>query len=111
MVKRNYRIAVRKAELRIHKHRIRMFICWRTTTQELERDGSIIRDGVNVTGGNGNGISRANIAVLFADLHSPASFEDVIDFLGARMIVRRCAGPRTKASFGQALLTNARIAM
>src|SRR5262249_23327921 len=46
-----------------------------------------------------------------ANHHAALAFQDVIDFFGLGVIVRRCAGARRYPRLGQTLLRDARIAV
>src|SRR4029453_6226872 len=91
--------------------RIAVLISWRAAAEELERHAAGRGDGVDAAGWFGGGVSPSPRGCFLADRDPARPFEDVIDFLGLRMVMGRRARAWGQAGLGQALLGDAQIAM
>ena len=88
-----------------------MFVGWSAAAQQTQHFRSRIRDLMNVTWRNGDGIPYDHIAEFITNLHSPLPMRDVIDLFRLLVEMGRRTGTRRQPRFGQALLFNARIPM
>ncbi len=64
-----------------------MLVRWCTAAEKLEGDLGGVGNLVSLARRDGDGVPRANILDLLADLHPTASLQDVVDFLSLRMVV------------------------
>jgi predicted dehydrogenase len=89
--------------------RVVVLIGGHTATQQPKRDLADVRDLMDRSGWNGDGVTGSDFAGLVAHLHPALSFENVVDFLGQRMIMGRGRTADRHPRLGQTLPLNTRI--
>ena len=88
-----------------------MLISRGAAAEEDKRLFAGVGDCMNLAWWNRDRIASDDLDLLLGDLHEPFAAENVIDFLGPSMVMRRRSPSRRQACFRQTLIANTRIAM
>src|SRR5712672_2627461 len=103
--------ATRRDYKSLHHHGIVILITGSAAAEQHERFGTGVPDFVTGTGRNGDGIERTDIAQLISEFHAARSAQDIVNLLRLRMIMLLRGAAHRDGGFGEALVTNDRVAM